>query len=611
MMNLKLVRIDVAGWCTSIQAGSFTMRSTSLRAVAGVAAALICLGGAVSTASAATTPYGFSLVTVGAYGGEPSIGAGPSGELYDTTPSGGTIMYRSTDQGQTWTQTGTADKNSGDDCVATDQSGAIYLCNLAGSPSTAPLQADAWKSVDDGRTWTYGNNSTNAAAGTNLCGTSCNPFGVDRDWMDASIPRGGTTSTANVLLMYHDFYGPSQIWVNVSHDGGKTYGMSQDILSSLTPADGEQGLVTLADDSCSTVPIGAAIAKSGPHLGRMYVAWIASDPESAATGCNLSQAQAFHTVFVAWSDDNGATWTPQLAYDAGIGHDASTPFASFALDDKGNPYIGITTQAPDENPETCAAESVAGSEGGDPTCAYHMWVIWSADGGTTWDGGGGMFPGTAAQAYEVDPGTAPQTDVFPTIAAGDPGMVDVSWLGTNETEPTGPLGKFNPGGCAGPGPGNGNPTTYPPACKWNLYAAQSLNLTQPVGKATWNRIAVTPAPMHIGDICNLGIACQAPSSNRNLLDFTSEVIDPTTGYAHIAYADDNTINKLRAANQVSGPTVFATQTQAQTQTKTQTQTQTQSGTQTPLKPKPKHKPKVKRKHKAKRRHHRRARSVRR
>jgi hypothetical protein len=62
---------------------------------------------------------------------------------------------------------------------------------------------------------------------------------------------------------------------------------------------------------------------------------------------------------------------------------------------------------------------------------------------------------------------------------------------------------------------------------------------------------VTTTPMHIGDICNLGIACVAPSSNRNLLDFIQVAVDPQ-GCAHIAYADDNTINLLRAANQTSG-----------------------------------------------------------
>jgi hypothetical protein len=185
-----------------------------------------------------------------------------------------------------------------------------------------------------------------------------------------------------------------------------------------------------------------------------------------------------------------------------------------------------------------------------------MWVVWSSDGGTTWDGGGGAFPGTAAQAYEVDASGSPQTDVFPAIAAGNPGEVDVAWLSTNEIEPTDPLGKFDPGGCAGPGPTNGNPTFYPPTCQWNLYAGQSLNLTAPPARAVWTNGAVTSTPMHVGDICNLGIFCVDPNSNRNLLDFISEAVDPRTGFAHIAYADDNTVDMLRAANQTAGPSIF-------------------------------------------------------
>jgi hypothetical protein len=264
--------------------------------------------------------------------------------------------------------------------------------------------------------------------------------------------------------------------------------------------------------------------------------------------------QSFHNLFVAWSDDNGATWTPQLAYDAGVGHDTSTPFVSFTLDAKGNPYFAFATPAPSDNPATCAAESTGGTVQSDPTCAYHMWVAWSADGGSTWDGGGGSLPGTAAAAFNVDLASKRQTDVFPAIAAGLPGEVDVAWLNTNEIEPTDPLGKFDPGGCGGPGPAN--PTFYPPTCKWNLRAAQSLNLRVRPGRASWSITQVTTTPMHVGDICNLGIFCVSPASNRNLLDFISETVDPTTGFAHITYADDNKVNKLRVANQVSGPNIL-------------------------------------------------------
>ena len=187
----------------------------------------------------------------------------------------------------------------------------------------------------------------------------------------------------------------------------------------------------------------------------------------------------------------------------------------------------------------------------DVTCDAHTWVVWSSDGGNTWNGGGGLIPGSAAAADEVDPSTTAGTDVFPTIAAAGPGQVDVSWLHTNEIVPTDALGKFLPGGCAGPGPANSNPPTYPPICSWNLVAGQSRNLTSSPSQGSWTTAQLTSVPTHVGDTCNLGIFCVAPTSNRNLLDFNMETIDPS-GCAHIAYADDNTVSALRVANQTGG-----------------------------------------------------------
>src|SRR5438477_29988 len=402
------------------------------------------------TARSTSTPA-FQVVNVGAYGGEPSIVSDTRGNLYDTTPSGGTITYRSTDAGRDWQQVTTADPNSGDDCLATDQSNAVYLCNLAGSEGVAPLQADVWKSINGGATWSHG------AGDLPQCGTSCSPFGVDRDWVAASILSGKSTSKAEVVLMYHDFYGPSQIWVNISHDGGATFGLPIEVLAhpAVTPGAVAGTLVAQGYTFCNTVPAGVQIVRPGiPHAGRIFVAWIAADLAQNATGCNVSMLQSFHTLWISYSDDNGLTWTAQQAF-----------------------------------------------------------------------------------------------------AAGDPGQVDVAYLRTSEILPTDPFGKANPGGCAGPGPANGNPANYPPPCPWNLYGAQSTNLTLTPGSATWTTTQITTTPMHIGDICNLGIFCLAPSSNRNLLDFIMETLDPS-GCAHIAYADDNTVNKLRAANQTSGPCII-------------------------------------------------------
>lgn len=297
-----------AGECTAAQTNSVSCDHTDF--------ATQTSGSGIYPTHASGSPPApkYSLANVGAYGGEPSITSNSKGELYDTTPSGGTILYKSTNHGGSWTQATTADPSSGDDCVFTDQANSLYVCNLAGSQSAAPLQADVWKSTNDGKSWMYGNNNVNMAA--NVCGTSCSPFGVDRPWADSYIPPGGTTNTATVALMYHDFYGPSQIWVNVSTDGAKTFGAPINVLANMNVTAADQAAVAEADSACNTVPAGLAIEDKGSHPGRIYAAWIASDPESPATGCNVTMVQSFHNLFVAWSDNNGATWAPQLAFDA-------------------------------------------------------------------------------------------------------------------------------------------------------------------------------------------------------------------------------------------------------------------------------------------------------
>ena len=522
---------------------------------AAVVSTLVMLGaGLVSlapTASAANHQR-WRIADVGPFGGEPSIASDPHGNLYDITPSGGMIAYRSSNRGNTWAPVAVADKSSGDDCVTTDQTGAVYECNLAGSAEHSPLDADVWKPTNGGKSWARGENTF---VNSSTCGTSCSVFGVDRDWLAASVlKKGDATSKAEVVLMYHDFYGPSSIWVNISKDGGKTFSRQANVINgpAFTPGAVSGSIEADGYTFCSSVPAGVGIVPPGePHAGRIIVGWIASDPGEDAVGCNVSQYETFHTLWVSYSDDGGSTWTPQLAYDAGVGHDTSTPFVAFTTDKVGNPYFGYATNGNSVAP-VCGAESSAGTVQSDPSCAYNMYVVWSKDGGATWDGGGGAIPGSAATAYQVNSPQEIGTHWFPAIAADTPGHVDVAYLRTPTILPTGPSGKADPGGCAG-SKAKAAPPTYPASCKWYLYAAQSTDLTLAPNKAKWTITNVTGnTPMHIGDICNLGIACVPDVSSRHLLDFIQEAIDPTTGCAHIAYADDNKVNMLRVANQQSG-----------------------------------------------------------
>ncbi len=503
-----------------------------------------------SQVGASGATLAFTVSPVSSYGGEPSIAVDNSTtfNLYEASLLAAR-SYRSTNAGATWTAGATnAASSTGDDCLATNQLNELFLCNLTiNSSSNAVLQGDVYKSVDHGDHWTH---STGVVFGTNsTCApfpsTSCSPFGVDRDWVDAYIPSGGSAANGEVVLMYHDFYGPSHIWVNISNNDGTSFGGPEDVLANLVPS--ASAALSIADTACSTVPAAVKIAKGGAHPGRVYVAWIAADPSSAGTGCNLSMAQAFHNLIVAWADPTtpggslAATpmWNAQLAFDAGPTHDASTPFVGFTLDSQGNPYFGFDVNQ-NWDP-TCSAATNPQTA----NCEYDMYVAWSRDGGPTWNGGGGLIPGSAASAYKVNSNTG--THFFPAIAAGNPGQVDVAYLEDSHIIATDANGKQHPGGC------------YPTECgagdQWFLWGAQSTDLLNTNGtlnsSPTWARTQITPSSMHQGDICNLGIACPPIGSNRDLADFISEVVDPL-GCAHIAYADDKTTNVVDSANQTSG-----------------------------------------------------------
>ncbi|MFN2581555.1 MAG: hypothetical protein ABR498_02295 [Candidatus Dormibacteria bacterium] len=535
-------------------------RTTRTLCAAGGALTIAAAGTIAGPRSAGAAAPTYSINKVGAYGGEPSLTAGPltptigtPGELYEASLQAAKA-YRSSTQGTSWVGGATnAYSNTGDDCLSTDQSGALYLCNLTiTGPQNSPLNGDVYKSVDQGDHWTH---STGVMFGTNtmctLQSSSCNPFGVDRDWVDAWIPNTlpaaqQDTNHAEVALMYHDFYGPSHIWVNISNDGGANFGGAIDVLSHLNPSAGAAGALALADTACSTVPSNVKIAKGGPHQGRIYVAWIAADPSSFGTGCNLSQAQAFHNLFVAWSDDGGNTWTPQLAYDAGVFHDSSTPFVGFTIDNQGNPYFGFDVENPNYSPATCAVPNNPQTA----NCEYDMYVVWSKDGGPTWDGGGVTTPGeTGAALTALRVNTDTGTHFFPAIDALNPGQVAVAYLETSDIIPTDASGKQHPGGCFS------TTGTCTSTDQWYLHGAVSSDLLNTNGSVNlaphWDQTQITPSPMHQGDICNLGIACP-PTANRHLADFIQTAIDPVTGCQHIAYADDKTTNELDSANQTSG-----------------------------------------------------------
>jgi hypothetical protein len=432
-------------------------------------------------------------------------------------------FYRSTDLGKTWRKGAIADPSSGDTTVNVDSSGAVYQANL-----NSGFQGDVFKSLDGGRHWMKGVTATSSPLAS-VYGPSAtdSPFLMDREWTDAYIPRGKTTKQARVYIGYHDF-GPSIIWVNVSKDGGKTFSQQKSVISDP---------VAQANSFCNTIPGGLRVVQSGPHAGRVYVAWLAgSVATNVPTGCNITQMDTFGQIWTAWSDDEGASWTDQLVYDAGFGHDASAIFADLTLDRAGNPYVSWTMNS-GSIPHTGAA--------GDQ---WNIYVSASFNGGKTWNG---ASDGTG-KPYAVTTDTG--THFFPAIAAGDPGHVVVAYIVTPSVIPQLPYGK----------PFTGEDAN----AKWFVYMSRSLDLAS--GHPTWVREQLSPKAIHTGDVCTLGIFCTPGQligiQNRDLLDFIDVVMDPS-GMVHIAYTDTEAkagSTLIATADQTSGVPLIAARTATRT-----------------------------------------------
>src|SRR5438477_5104012 len=174
-------------------------------------------------------------------------------------------------------------------------------------------------------------------------------------------------------------------------------------------------------------------------------------------------------------------------------------FATMAIDRSGNLYV-VWAQSP--------VDSSGNVDG--PTAIY---MATSTDGGANWT--------KPINVSSHVPGL--QTNVFPWLAAGSAGRVDLVWYGT----PT--LGSC-PNEPCGAGFINGT---------WNVYMAQTLNAVTSSGAANANpsftTARVSEYPVHTGTICEFGIACTT-GGDRGLLDFIQVQADPS-GAADIVYAD--------------------------------------------------------------------------
>jgi hypothetical protein len=346
----------------------------------------------------------------------------------------------------------------------------VYLTSLEETPF--PLQTHLAYSDDRGATWTV-----NEVA-------AVHPSLIDRPWL-AVYPSKVSAAEDKVYISYHDFT-VSQISVAASSDGGQTFGPSVDV-EAFNPVGETQSF-------CNTVPSGIEV---DPETGEVYAQWITADPLQNAEGCDITQNQNFHQVWIAHSSGafgtgpaTATTWDVHLVFDGGPTTNTDKIFAALAVDDSGSPTVSGTVYS-------SFADNL------DPLGGTHFDIWFTRSRGKGVDG---------SWSTPVKVNGDKGTHVFPWIAAGSTGRVDFIWLNSPDYTPT--------------------DLEQSP---WYVTFAQTLNGTSATPK--FQQTSASSNVMHVGSICTNGIFCDLVSGdNRDLADSISIAID-RGGSAGLVWTD--------------------------------------------------------------------------
>jgi hypothetical protein len=312
-----------------------------------------------------------------------------------------------------------------------------------------------------------------------------NPSFIDRPWL-AVYPSKTSAANDQVYISYHDFTA-SQINVAASNDGGTTFGPSVDVLL--------QNGLAFANSFCNTVPSDIEV---DPQTGEVYVQWITADPVANTTqGCNISQIENFHQVWVAHSPPATGTslatvtttWDAHMVFDGGPNTNTDDIFATLAVDDSG--MSGVAG-----NVYSVFADNIRGAS------VFDIWFSHSSNRAQTW---------SSPVKVNSDKGT----HFFPWVAAGTTGRVDFIWLNSPDYTPT--------------------DTEQSP---WYVTFAQTVNGTDAAPK--FNQASASSGIMHVGGICTNGIFCSVNDGNRDLADSISIAVD-RGGSAALVWTDQGTV----------------------------------------------------------------------
>ena len=412
--------------------------------------------------------------------GEPDIKIAPNGDVHVSGPAGtGTqhsIWNISKDGGDSFRIVQGLNRNNapgpivdksslgpggGDTEIAIARNGKVFYSDLwALVCFTAATTTDSGETVD-----------------SNPVG--CSHPGADRQWMGVYNPadRSASTSayTGSVPLNYQVYTSESSggAVVDRSTDGivytsAGTFGQSGDFSN----ADGNlvvdqktgKVLSAVGHNPSDNTKFGLGLAIGTPNASgdltyefKVVTDTLLGNPELKFP---VLAQDTDRNLYIVWSQDA----------------------AIKSFDEQGN----IIVDCPSDTKQHC----------------FHIYYSYAsaADGWTTW---------SAPKQVDQPPSL---TSVFPWVAAGAAGIIDVVWYGTDQ--------RLSPSERKGQA--------------WDVYLSQisGANTSSPA----MTQVRATPHHMHYGDICLLGTACIANLGNRNLADFFQVTIDPE-GRAQIVYND--------------------------------------------------------------------------
>jgi hypothetical protein len=482
--------------------------------------------------------------------GEPSLSVSPtlntSGnhDIYVSAPYGfsdtTSFIWKSEDGGQTFHLAGDAVPpegkpamtcaGGGDSSIVNDNSGNLYFSDLQGLTDVSDSV-----SVDGANTFVT---TCNAASDT----------GVDRPWL---ATYGNPLNDGRVYMTVDDVEQCDPTHCGLGQVGANLLELTQasgtDALTQhFSPTPGQQ----IEPDG---IVGGAVVDQRNGDLYLVHTAYTDSNgnlqgggdangndnaivvdrfpggySQSAATPIppgDISLCKPYNAIGPCMSE---TVFHAPLNADGNSSINAGQDFAPIAIDRSGNLYV-TWAQSPIDS---------SGNVDG-PTTIY---MATSTNGGATW---------TKPINVSSHIGGL-QTNVFPWLAAGNAGRVDLVWYGTPTL-----------GSCPNEPCGAGFITGT-----WNVYMAQTLNAVSSNGTAnpspSFTTAKVSEYPIHTGEICEFGIACST-GGDRGLVDFLQVQADPS-GAADIVYTDGanddfnggETSGIVDYVQQIGGPGLYGT-----------------------------------------------------